>query len=82
MAPHYFTTRLMKCPKCGKKGWHKKSIKKMKRKQNANKPSVNLQLKKIGGCKNGMRLQLYQKKEISPKKKIKKTNKIIKIKGK
>lgn len=32
MAPHYFTTRLLKCPKCGKKGWHKKSIKKMKRK--------------------------------------------------
>lgn len=28
MAPHYFTTRLMKCPKCGQKGWHKKTINK------------------------------------------------------
>ena len=28
MAPHYFRTRLMKCPKCGQKGWHKKTINK------------------------------------------------------
>ena len=32
MAPHYFTTRLMKCPKCGQKGWQKKTINKSENK--------------------------------------------------